>query len=199
MNIPRNTKSNSWSCLLVLLVGSVTTASANSIAFTFTSTGTGTLGAISFTDASLTVTAIGDTSAIFVQPTNDFILVPTTLTVSILGVGTADFTGAGVFGGKGYVFDNEPAHAAGFGIEGDSGTIGDSLFGIYTLSTSIGPVSGVIIRFSNEATTLGLLTFTPTALGTFTASAVPEPTSLLLLGSGLFGVLLAFAGRRFGS
>jgi PEP-CTERM motif-containing protein len=65
-------------------------------------------------------------------------------------------------------------------------------FSTYNLTTAIGPITGVAFVTLNTAfdTSGGNLTFTSAEVAsTFTAtltSSVPEPTSLVLLGSGLF-------------
>ena len=185
---------STWIWLLVL-VAFATTASASSITYTFTTTGSGTIGAINFTNALATVTGVGDTSAIFIGAVppfspNTFIIDPTlfSINISISGVGRATFTGTGYFGGHGYIFDSQTHAAAGFGIESDRDDFSSSLFTTYALATSIGPLAGSQMSFTGEATSLGLLTFTATANGTFTAvvgsAVVPEPSSLFLPSAG---------------
>ncbi|MGA2712599.1 MAG: hypothetical protein ABSG41_05790 [Bryobacteraceae bacterium] len=171
---------------------------AGTITFTFTADGSGTIGATPFADALVTVTAIGDTSAIFEAPSppfepDIFFSVPSQFDVSIAGVGTADFTGTGYWGGNGYVFDNQTGSGIGFGIESDDSDNSDSAFATYNLSSSIGPISSVSMNFSDEATTLGLLTLTTVTPGTFAAQAAsspsspssPEPVTFELFGVGL--------------
>jgi hypothetical protein len=64
------------------------TAKAGIITFTFTVTdASGTIGSTSFNDAAVTVTALGDTSAVFEAPAppwdpNTFYIVPTQFDVS---------------------------------------------------------------------------------------------------------------------
>ncbi len=185
-----------WLVALVSGLGTATTVSASAITYTFTAIGSGTIGTTSFTGDLVTVTAIGDTGAVFEAPQppfppDVFAIVPTQFEVSISGVGTAGFTGTGYFGGNGYVFDNEGDSLAGFGIESDAADISNLAFATYDLSSSIGPISGVSMGFSAEATTLGALTLTTVTPGTFTAelgSSVPEPIT-----AGMVALALAVA------
>jgi len=190
--------------VFVLLAAFATTAGAGPITYTFTATGSGTIGADSFTNGLATVTGVGDTSGIFVASVppfspNTFVIDPT-LSITISGVGIATFTGtSSYFGGHGYVFDNQTYDTLGFGIESDDEDAGNPLFATYALATSIGPVAGSDMSFSNEATSLGPLTFTTTTDGTFTAVAgatvALEPSGLFLMLGGLGFMILRMARR----
>src|SRR5580698_8966577 len=86
----------------ILLALAAPIAMAVPVTYTFTATGSGMIGSTPFTNVLVTVTAIGDTNAIFQasgQP-NDFVN-PTQASVSIPGVGTANFTGGGQYFGTG--------------------------------------------------------------------------------------------------
>jgi hypothetical protein len=84
------------------------------------------------------------------------------------------------------------------------GAVGSTALAGYDLRTSVGPISGTpggVFYAENELlhTTLGDLSFTsnltPTmGPGVFTATIVPEPSSLLMLSSGIF----LFAGLACG-
>ena len=170
-------------------------AMAVPITYTFTATCSGTIGSTPFTNAMVTVTATGDTSAIFagVNPpyTPGFFFNPTQVSASIAGVGTANFTGSGSIAGygalaNGYVFVDQSESLVGFGIESDRTDDFSPTFATYGLSSSIGPASSVSLQFSNEATTLGALTLTTVTPGTFTAVAAGTPT---IGGVPLYGTL----------
>ena len=182
-------KDSAFLCAIAISLAFSVAASAGTVTYLFTTTGSGTIGADSFTDALATVTAVGDTSSIFIWQPGIYVVVPTQFSINIAGVGTASFTGAGVFGGSGYVFDNQGSSAAGFGTSSDRDDISDLAFASYALATALGPISGSYMHFSGDPTSLGLLDFTPTAFGTFTAVTTPEPGSLLLHASGAVGAV----------
>jgi len=180
-----------------LFVGLATVASAAPVSFTFTATGSGTLGASSFTDALATVTANGDTTTI-----SNFgaalIIVPTEFNISIAGLGTADFTGTGFFGGHGYVYALPGSSIVGFGTDSDRGGASGAALAGFDLTSVVGPVPNATMTFSGDATSLGSLTFAMGTAGTFSASTAssPEPASLFLLMSGVLGMYVAGNVRR---
>ena len=81
-------------CAIAISLAFSVAASAGTVTYLFTTTGSGTIGADSFTDALATVTAVGDTSSIFIWQPGIYVVVPTQFSINIAGVGTASFTGA---------------------------------------------------------------------------------------------------------
>lgn len=182
-------------------------ASAEPITYTLTTTATGTLGASTFTDASVTVTLTGNTSNIAFGPSplNVFLVNPGSATINISGLGTSTFTDSIeilssfdtlVFGGKSAVVIAQLDNPAGTSVSGIAVEEGTAFFG-YSLQGPFGPISGTGGAASGPAnifpTSAGNLQYTiqPPILGpsTFTATVVPEPTGMMLLGMGLLGLI----------
>lgn len=182
-------------------------ASAQSITYAFTGTGTGSFGGQAFTDAPFTIRVV---SAAGAAPTVVFPGVLNVLdlpaTIDIAGV----TTGAG-FGDLVRVFVNQNLGAVGVS---QNGIFGADLFNViagsvatlstYTLTAPFGPITGTpdaINQFSGVTVGGQTLTFTSASgVATFEAiggiAAVPEPSTWLLLGSGLAVVGLVAVRRR---
>lgn len=190
------------------------TASATSIVYTLTTTATGTLGASTFTDASVTVTLTGDTSntAFGPAPLNAFLVNPGSATINISGLGTSTFTSSIeilssfdtlVFGGQSAVVIAQLDNPSGDSVTGIVLEESPAFFG-YNLQGPFGPISGSGGAGSGPdpsnifPTTSGNLHYTTDAsLGpsVFTATLIPEPTSMMLLCAGLLGLIGLHLGR----
>lgn len=161
------------------------------ITYTITGTGSGTLGAASFTDQAFTVTIIADTTQ--VQDTG-FNFAVNNLSASIL-LGSTDLV---ALAGSSYASKHPSPSFAGFYYSGSH--VGDdidafpvgfkspALFG-YDLKTSIGPIDVTPEQSFYFETNQGLLAITPSNDLVFTATVVPEPSSLAMAASaGLAGL-----------
>ena len=182
---------------LVLLLATAAGASATPISYTDTGFGSGTLNGVAFGGAAplaFTITALGDTanrlSCGGACLSND----NTSASITITGLGT-------------FAFVTPTRFFANVGIVGFSraGVGGADLFDgpnipAWDMLTSLGPIAGTgtLLQWGNApvVTSGGTLVFNNgSSAATFTAtvgpqSTVPEPATLLLLGSGLVATSL---------
>jgi hypothetical protein len=199
----------------VALLVWVTPAHATPITYTETATASGVLDGTLFTGALVTVTFFGDTSNVapFGGGSCPSCLgnVPAaSATVKVLGVGTDTFTDtvgiigvpvplAGLGNMAGVVFVDAAPGTSGLNI---LATLGNGLLG-YDLISPIGPISGsaliegIAVVYHTTAGSFQWNSIPGTATFTATESSapVPEPASIMLLGTGL----VAVARRRFKS
>jgi hypothetical protein len=209
-----------FTCLFMVLVGFAAMVEAAPITYIESGFASGTIGGSNFTNALIEVRASGDTTNV-VSFTDGVITVYANLssltTVTIAGIGTATVSDANAVYSFPTAVDIDPTHGfpilpyvviatldsppaldsfTGIGAEGNNALLG------YDLKTAIGPITGSpggigYPTLLTVHTSKGNLSFTanisPTNQGTFTATLVPEPMSLLLLGSGI--ALLAGISR----
>jgi PEP-CTERM motif len=176
-------------------------AGASPITFTISTSGSGSLGALAFTDATIVITDVTDTTFILNGPIvignqgNQTPEVTDTDTVTIVGLNTWTLTDPVLF------YDDRT-----FGIVGaldyDAGIntllnlldISGTAFSTYDLKSSIGPISDPLANGSGTfivPTSGGTLSFTTNSTNaSFQAvtSATPEPGSLWLMAIGAMGL-----------
>jgi hypothetical protein len=165
---------------------------ASPIVYSDSDIASGTLDGVAFTNQLVTVNFFGDTDQL--SGGDSFYAEPVgTGTVTIGNAAPVTLTDSYL-----EFFDNQSDSYAGISIEGLGSVLDteNSIFATYTGSTALPATSGTVYYNSayDFSTTGGVLNFTTAgATSTFTAT-VPEPSSVILIGSG--AVLLLKRARR---
>jgi len=185
--------------VLMLVLLTAATASADPIIYTFNGTGSGTVGTSNFFRQPITITVLGNTENVINAMAGIFVNASLNTSIDIPGIApirVEDLTN---------MFSNSTPNSAGIGI-GDS-TLHLALFGLipansYNLTSDFGPLFNAnpvaATEFVNVATSEGTLDMTSWTNVTFNASLspVPELGSVLLLGAGLLGVTVMGLRKR---
>jgi PEP-CTERM motif len=181
---------------VAMLMSSAAPVRAGFVTYTETVTGSGSLGGTNFTNDLITVTGVGNTANIF-NPVPTILAVPVQASVTVAGVGTADFTDSIL------MFVN-PSMGGGFSDTTNGLDVLDIVsktVASYDLTTSFGLVSGpsFLTSYGPLGTSLGSLSYSVNSDVTFVAvasAAVPEPSALVLSGIAASAGLGVCARRR---
>jgi hypothetical protein len=188
-------ETNRIALAVVLSIASIFIAASPSfgavITYTEEATASGSLDGITFTDATVVLKMVNNTSNVTNLGGGDFLNLGTA-TVSINGGTAVTFTDP-----IQVVLDQSDTTA---GFEDTSVDdildVDNASFATYALTTSIGPLPGssTINVGSSYGTTGGAFTLTSAEDATFTAAVVPEPSTWAMMLIGFAG--LGYAGYR---
>lgn len=181
---------------------------ANAVTYTFTGVAIGSVGAQTFLDATVTVTAKSDTNNVEAGFTqfNEIDFMAGAATVGISGIGS------GTFDDLVYIVDNYGSDVLLLGglfpsgnadiIELTDADLGRPVFSNYFLTTSLGPIGPApdeaVASWQNIPTTLGDVSLTTYGAISFQATVAPEPSGQCLFLIGLFATGSAALLMRWG-
>ena len=185
-------KTGALLCVTLLLLAGASLANAVEINYVFQGTGTGDLGGVQFTNAAFTMTVTGDTASVQDEGGGLFVSQASSTVIDIQGFNEATFTIPT------QMFDNQPGSVLGLSRSPDMADLldlFDNAFATYDLKSSLNPVvvsDPFFGQFGCQngcvGTDQGNLTFTDMSAITFSATTVPEPSTLVMMGAGVLGL-----------
>ncbi len=186
------TSIRSVSVLATAAFALIATSSASAAVIDFTYSGVasgqwfdGTYSGQSFTNKAFTITLSGSTESVTAFPNGTFYKTNTSgATVTIADYGSFAVTSETA------VWVNNTFGRSGFGIRDSSDILGlgDNSFNTWNIQSSLGPITSTGTFNSAFSTTAGLLRFNGSTAVTFSATVVPAPGAVALVGlAGLAG------------